>query len=375
MSEFLRLLYVVVILFPLSLLLIGPLLVLAALRGVQRVGPIVFEPERSGVGGRILALLLGLTLWLVVWGGLVLLVGPVLPSLAPAGEVADATAPAPAPTRTPRPTFTPSPAPPSATLSAQPPLGSAQPSFGTPTQPPPATSAPTSAPEPLATSTSVPLPPPATDTSVPAPATSTPEPPPATDTPVPAPATSTPAPLPSPTPVPPTATPTRLPTATPAPTMTPVATLAPAEAARAIAVVEKANDLLRAAVVEPSIGNMAALETAWRGDALADAQAFAQDLTRRYRRPLEVTFDYLSSPSAREGILPDTAVVTSAETWTYAGPLSARSESFEFTYTMAPQDSSWIIIAYSYRNVPGGAVIPSPTPTPETITSTTVITP
>ena len=182
--------------------------------------------------------------------------------------------------------------------------------------------------------------------------------------------------------MPPTVAPTRPPTAsaqpplgTPLPTATPVATLAPAQAAQAIAVVEKANDLLRAAVVEPSIGNLAALEAAWRGDALKDAQAFAQDLSRRYTRPLEVTFVYLKSPSAREGILPDTAVVTSAETWTYAGPLSARSESFEFTYTMAPQDSSWIIIAYSYRNVPGRVVLPSPTSTPETITSTTVITP
>jgi len=128
-------------------------------------------------------------------------------------------------------------------------------------------------------------------------------------------------------------------------------------------------------VVEPSISNLGALETAWRGDALKDAQAFAQDLSRRYTRPLEVTFVYLSSPSAREGILPDTAVVTSTETWTYAGSRSARSESFEFTYTLSPRDSSWIIIAYSYHNVPGGVVMPSPTPTPEPITSTTVITP
>ncbi len=157
--------------------------------------------------------------------------------------------------------------------------------------------------------------------------------------------------------------------------MTPVATLAPAQATQAIAVVEKANDLLRAAVIKPSIGNMAALETAWRGDALKDAQAFAQELSRRYARPLEVTYVYLTPPSAREGILPDTAVVTSAETWTYAGARSTRSESFEFTYTLSPQDAGWIIIAYSYRNVPGGAAMPSPTPTSETITSTTVITP
>jgi hypothetical protein len=159
------------------------------------------------------------------------------------------------------------------------------------------------------------------------------------------------------------------------PTFTPVATLAPGQAAQAIAAVEKANDLLRAAVVEPSIGNMAALEKAWHGDALADAQAFAQTLSRRYLRPLQVTFVYLTPPSAREGFLPDTAVVTSTETWTYAGPLSTRSESFEFTYTLVPQDSGWIITTYGYRNVPGSAAVASPTPTPEAITSTTVITP
>ncbi len=354
MSEFLRLLYVVVILFPLSLILIGPLLVLAGLRGVQRVGPIVFEPDRGGVGGRILALLLGLTLWLVIWGGLALLVGPALSSLAPAGEVAGVTAVAPAPTKTPRPTFTSNPA----------------------TVATPAPESPTGTPQPPAASTPAPLPL-ATDTPAPAPATATPLPPPATDTPAPAPATSTPMPLPSPTLVPPTATssPTRPPTAIPAPTFTPVATLAPDQVAQAIAVVEKANDLLRAAVVEPSIGNMAALETAWRGDALKDAQAFAQDLSRRYARPLEVTFVYLTPPSAREGILPDTTMVTSTEVWTYTGSLSTRSESFEFTYTLSPQDSSWIIIAYSYRNVSGAATMPSPTPTPEAITSTTVITP
>ena len=340
MSELLRLLFFVVVVLPLTLLLIGPLLVLAALRGVQRIGPIVFEPDRGGVGGRILALLLGLTLWLVVWGGLALLLSP------PAGQVAGVTAVAPTPVRTLRPTFTPS----------------AEPAPTSTPEPPPATSAPALAPE-----TATPPPP--------APPTPTPLPPPATNTPPPSLPTSTPSPVPATsTPAPPTATPTRPPTATPAPTATPVATLAPDQAAQAIAVVEKANDLLRAAVVETSIGSLAALEAAWRGEALADAQAFAQDLSRRYLRPLEVTFVYLAPPVVREGIAPDTAVVTSVETWTYTGPLATRSESFEFIYTMTRQDAGWIITTYAYRNVPGGAVIASPTSTPGAITSTTVIT-
>jgi len=319
MGELLRLLYFIVVILPLTLILIGPLLVLAALRGVQRAGPIILEPDRQGLGGRVLALLLGLLLWLTVWGGLVILLTWAALLSTPAGQVIHVT---PTASRTLVPTFTPS---------AQPPTG---------------TSVPSPTPQPLVPSSATPTLPEGTPSPSPSP-THPPTPSPVPPTPTPAPLTATPTPT---IPPPPTSTPTVPPSLTP----TPVATLSPDQAAEAIAAVEAANELLRAAVVEPSLGNLAALETVWRGEALADTQAFAQDLYRRYLRPLEVTFVYLIPPVAVEGSSSDTAVITSTEMWTYKGPQSSRSESFAFTYTLARQDGSWVITSYDYRRVSSG---------------------
>jgi hypothetical protein len=133
-------------------------------------------------------------------------------------------------------------------------------------------------------------------------------------------------------------------------------------------------------VVESSIGNLAALETLWRGKALAKAQAFAQDFNQRYLRPLEVTLVYLAPPRAIKGDLPDTAYVVSAEAWTYAGPKSTQDESFEFTYSLRREGEGWVITDYAY----GYAAISSPwrgetgpttTPAPEISTAPTLITP
>jgi hypothetical protein len=148
----------------------------------------------------------------------------------------------------------------------------------------------------------------------------------------------------------------------------------------AIAAVEAANDLLHTAVAEPSIGNLAALEALWREEALAKAQAFAQDLSQRYLHPLEVTFVYLAPPQVLAGNSPDTAYVISAETWTYTGPRSVHGESFEFTYTLRWEGEGWVITDYAY----GYAAITLPTgegdrltpiPIPSTITTTVAITP
>ena len=343
MRELIRLLYLVVVVLPLALFLIGPLLVLAALRGVQRVGPIIFDPGRRGLGGRVTALLLGLLLWLTVWGGLVLLLVWAVLSSTPAGYQAEVAAVMPTASSTLVPTFTPS-AQPVPALTSGPPTGTIAPS---PTPQPPASPTPTQVS-----------------------AGDTPSPPPSpTPSPVP----------PTPTSAPPTATPTSA--APPSPTLTPAATLSPGQAAQAIATVEKANELLRAAVVEPSIGNLAALETAWRGRALADAQAFAQDLYRRYLRPLEVTFVYLAPPVALEGSSSDKAIVSSTEAWTYSGLRTSRSESFEFTYTLTRQDESWVITDYAYRRVSveytqvAGPGISPTVSTSVIVTTTAVITP
>ena len=78
MAEIVRLLVLIVVVLPLALLLSGPSLVLAALRGRQRVGPIVLNPGQRGRFGRVWACLLGLLLWLAVWGGVALLLGRTL---------------------------------------------------------------------------------------------------------------------------------------------------------------------------------------------------------------------------------------------------------------------------------------------------------
>jgi hypothetical protein len=148
----------------------------------------------------------------------------------------------------------------------------------------------------------------------------------------------------------------------------------------AVAAVETANDLLRAAVIEPSIGNLAALETIWQGKALAKAQAFAQDLSQRYSRLLDVTYVYLASPLVLEGDSPDAARVISTEAWAYTGLRSVHGESFEFTYILRREGESWAITDYTYSYAP--ITLPpsegdrlTPIPIPSTITPTVVITP
>jgi hypothetical protein len=336
MRELVRFLYLVVVILPLTLLFIGPLLMLAAVRGIQRVGPIILNPSQAGTSGRIRALLLGMFLWLVVWGGLAITLSRVGPP-AIGGVSSSALETGVAPTLPPVfPTATPTPVP-TVTLQA----------IAAPTLTRPEKS----------------------ELSPVASLSPTPSPIPPTPTPISPTATTQPAS--------PTLTPLATATFTPSPT--PIATLSPEQASEAITAVEAANELLRAAVIQPSIGNLAGLEALWRGEALVKAQAFAQDLSRRYLRPLDVTFVYLLPPVVHVGTSPDTAIVISTEAWTYTGPHASRRESFEFTYTLSRQDEGWVIINYAYRNAPadlspGGEGTSTTITTPLTITTTTVIT-
>jgi len=148
----------------------------------------------------------------------------------------------------------------------------------------------------------------------------------------------------------------------------------------AITTVEAANELLHAAVAEPSIGNLATLETIWREEALAKAQSFAQDLSQQYLRPLEVTYVYLASPQVLAGHSPDTAYVISTEAWTYTGTRSVHGESFEFTYTLRREGEGWVITDYAYGYAPitltaGQGEASTPTPVSSAITTTVAITP
>ena len=85
-------LVVAILLLPIFLIIIGPLLVLAAVRGRQSVGPIMLNSSQYGAAGRIGALMLGLGLWLLIWGGLVwVIVNGLLPSSTPTVAVATPT--------------------------------------------------------------------------------------------------------------------------------------------------------------------------------------------------------------------------------------------------------------------------------------------
>jgi hypothetical protein len=104
--------------------------------------------------------------------------------------------------------------------------------------------------------------------------------------------------------------------------------------------------------MEPSLGNLAALEVSWQDRALARAQAFAQDLYQDYRRSPEISFAYLRPPTALAGESPDTAIVTATEVWTYTASTISHSEAFEFIYTLERRDVGWVITNYTFRNSP-----------------------
>jgi hypothetical protein len=287
----------------------------------------VLNPGQRGAAGRVGALLLGMLAWLAVWGGLA--AGLSGWSAAPAERLASSS---PAASLAPSPT----PLPPTATPS----------------------------PTPGFTRTSTPAP-------SPSPAGTTPAPPPS---PLPSPAPPTPTRLadtPTPLPLP---TPTPTPTATNLPPPTLAAALPPERAADLISAVEAANELLRASIVDPSLGNLATLETFWRDEALTRAQAFAQDFHEKYLRPLEVTFTYLEPPQAFEAGVPDAGTVVSTEQWIYWGPKESKSEAFVFTYTLNRLEQGWVITRYTFRNAPNP---PIPAPGGEItapLTSTTPLT-
>ena len=362
MTELIRLAFLIVVILPLSLLFIGPLLVLAALRGRQHIGPFVLDPGRWGAAVRVQALLLGLLAWLIVWGGLALLLTWIgLPRVSglvtylPQGLAAPTSAPAaPTPTATPLPEVILEP-------SAQ-----AGPSLeASPSAPAPAASA-----TPIAMQPS-PTPEASTPTPTPVPASPTPTLAPPTPT-----ALATPIPVATPAPE---LTPTPLPAATLAPWLRPIGTPSPQEAAELVAAVEAANELLRTAVLDTSIANLALMETLWQGQALARAQAFVQDLDQRYQTLQGVNVSYRLPQVVLGGAEADTALVISTETWVYQGRLSSYEETFEFTYILARQDEGWVITDYRYANAPGvllsGESSPRPAPPiTQIVTTTTIIT-
>jgi len=295
LAEIVRLLVLIVVVLPLALLLSGPALVLAALRGRQRVGPIVLDPGQRGRFGRVWACLLGLLLWLAVWGGVALLLGRTLRPMTVAHV--------PPPTLV---TVSPAPETPTAVVPATLPPSS------TPLPPPTPAAEPTHALEE------------ATPTAILAPPTET----------VPA--------SPSPS----------LPTLTPLPLPTPAQTSQPDQAALAIAAVEAANEQLRMAVIQPSEENLAALKQHWKERSLDKAKAFATSLHQAVGAPTEVSYVYLISPTVSQQLTSSALFVNATEVWTYSGSRDSYTETYEFFYTLAQHDDRWVIIDYVYRNGP-----------------------
>lgn len=405
-------LILLVLLLPVILILIGPLLVLAALRGRQRIGPITLDAARSSAR-RTGALVVGLLLWLLVWGGLAWLAWAALgtpPTVAQQPAQITAT---PAPTQTalaataterPQPSDTPTrrpTLPPAASTST----GQPETEIITPTRhvtatmvavvavtstaasdtpthtatlsatpeptatsvPPTATPTDTLTPIPLPTATPVPPTATPTFTSTPAPPTATPT---FTSTPVPPTATPTFTPTPTVTPTDtatprPTATPT--PTDTATPTVTPTPTVPATVRQAAIAAVEAGNDLLHDAIIEATEDNLQKMDTVWQDKALPTARAFATDIYDRYAKPLRVDFEYLKRPAITEQLSGNRLVVTSSERWSYGGPTKTDyQEAFQFIYTLTRRSGQWVITEYSFLNLPLLKATPTRTATPHT---------
>jgi len=303
--ELLRLLLLVIVVLPLTLILAGPLLVVAALRGSQAVGPLVLTPGHNRPSGRLVAFVIGLVIWVAVWGG--------------TGLILTKTVPLP-PTETASAVITPSPS-----LAAS-----------TPELTPAATAVPVVATE--APSPTIPSQP--TDSS-----SQTAQP---TMTPTPSSAASDVTSVPEPTAMP-TLTPVPQPTETSPP---PAAPVEPEEAANATAAIEQANELLRLAVAEPTEDRLAALESLWTENALAKAQEFAKGPSRMVGTPTEVSYAHLMAPIVEWSVIPEHLTVAVTEVWTYSGPNETYVESFEFFYTLAQQDGEWRIYNYTYIDAP-----------------------
>lgn len=318
-----------ILLLPLFLILIGPLLMLAALRGRQPIGPIMLNTSRYGLLGRTGAFLLGLAIWILVWSGLVWVV---INGLLPASTVTYV------------PADTPAVVIPTDTLSP-----STESQEETPILP-------------SSTFTAVPTPLP----------TATPTNTPTTEVVI------------SPTPVL-TATPplNETPTMTPEPTTSPesdqssdagdtqitstgslTAPLTLTDRQEAIAAVEEGNLLLREAISLANEENVRQLEKMWQGKALDKAQNFVTDLYGRYAKPFDVRFEYIISPTISSESTLKQAIIVSQESWAYQGRTGVDTEAFEFTYTLSKETGRWIITRYYYLNLTTPTPIPTNTVTP-----------
>lgn len=317
------------LLLPLLLLLLGPLLVLAAVRGSLRLGVINLNPSRQAPQGRWWALGVGVLLWGLTWGGLGWAAQRFVdspPAEATLTAAVTNTPPAGEAGATASPTASPSPQPPSPTATA---VSSPTPTSGpTPAVPSP-TVTPISTATRAATATSTPLPR-ATATAT---ATTTP-------TPTPSPAAPSPTPGPSPT-----------------PTLA-LTTVDEVTAAQVVRSLNQANDLLVEAARMPNPPSIIALADSWQGSALGQVRSFVNSIAFRYERPLTVTYSLVTEPELGITADGDTVVVTVEEVWVFDSPNRNRTSRAAYTYTMVLAGERWRIVEYAYRilSPPGGEV-------------------
>lgn len=324
MRDLLR--FILLILFlPVIIVVLGPALVLAAIKGRQWLGPVTLDASGYNVLGRTGVFLLGVAIWLLVWSGLVWFT---IQALTPVAPLNVGLAPAPTPT----------------TAAAVSPAAPAE--------------TPTAAPEP----------------------TSTPVPPKPSATPLPSPTATRVLPTNTPTPQLTESTATRPATATPEPdvTTTPVATaevtgaatpaktgtLTPADRRAALAAVDEANELLRDTIAQATNANVENLGKIWQGKALDVIERFAIRLNDRFARPPDVTFEYVLPPEIGDESRFDEVIVSTREKWSYGGSAKTTEEILEFIYTLAPKDDTWVITRYTYRNLATPPRPPTITPTP-----------
>jgi len=387
LSELLRCLTLLLVIPP-GLLLIGPLLLVTACRGTQHFGPLVLDVRRSGWRGRLTSGLIGITLWVAVWGGLVWLLWPVATSLnshyyaseglsgmvtllprfgsnesaqriaatpflmlasataspmvLPATPIASAilahTAPpspvesgisAAVPTFVPSITLAPTVRA-NAVLTSTMESSLAKGATMTPTRPSAATFTPAPSPTPTVTPTEPPTPTP-TMTS--------------TETPT---LTATPTMIPSPTP-------SHTPTPSPSPTASPTVTATPTadQARQAIAAVERANEALRLALELPTQERLDVLSEYWKDRSFPNVRTFVFSIIKLVGRPVRrVSYVYLIPPLATYDRSNGMAYVDAIEIWTYEGSAVTYTERFAFHYALARREAGWVIVDYTYRNAP-----------------------
>lgn len=299
-------LLLLIILLPLILLVAGPLLVGAALIGRISLGALQLRPGKYYRGGRILAFSLGVIIWGLSWGSAAWIWQQPIPIVSSVSTTPRAV----------------------------------------------------QAVSPTATNTS----PPVTNTTSP------------TTTATTSPSTATSTPSPSPTRMPPSPSPTIvIQTATrvvSSPTTTP--TIAPSPS-----VPLRQNDLTQALIEAnrsliqylegPNSENQALLEAFWRGDALIEAQAFAQKINLKYKRPLTITYTLIDEPIITP-IDNASVIVRSREFWEYEDVNGTRESLSDYEYTLQARDGDWVITHYEFKvlSLPPATL---PVATTEVITS------